>query len=177
MKQARAMAISIRVKIGQRQNSNTALAPRESLLNVSSLNPLNEKLLPMLRMLPLIRRVALAFIKGVPAEQHGVQYHTTGPYVCRSAFIELVLPHIAQHLRCCKTLHMSTPSKPQMGHGAVERHMFVGLHPVCVLLYTVIRSYTGQDNSVACVLCLSRATEAQQCIGLDCMCDISYIII
>ena len=111
MKQARAMAISIRVKIGQRQNSNTALAPRESLLNVSSLNPLNEKLLPTL---PLIRRVSLAFIKGVPAEQHGVQYHSTGPHICRSAFIELILPHIAQHLRCCKTMHMSTQSKPKM---------------------------------------------------------------
>lgn len=123
--EARATAVLNLRQSCQRQMLDRTQHLHRGLLNVSSLNPLNEKLLPMLRMLPLIWRVPLAFIKGVPAEQHGVQYHSTGPHICRSAFIELILPHIAQHLRCCKTMHMSTQNKPKMGHSAVERHVFV----------------------------------------------------
>ena len=114
------LSISNLSKAEARARSNTTLALQDSLLNVSSLNPLNEKLLPMLRMLPLIWRVPLAFIKGVPAEQHGVQYHSAGPHICRPAFIELILPHIAQHLRSCKTVHMPIQSRVKTGHSAKQ---------------------------------------------------------
>ena len=66
------------------------------------MDSLDEELLALLCMPPVIWRVPLPLIKWVPAEEHGVEHHTTGPYICRTAFIALVLPHIAQNFGCCE---------------------------------------------------------------------------
>ena len=82
------------------RDMHACLAHR-SLHNITSLDSLNEQLLSVLRM----RRVPFTLIKGIPAEQHGVQHHPAGPHICWPAFITFILSHIPQHFRRCTTAH------------------------------------------------------------------------
>ena len=74
------------------------VAEAEGLLDISSLNAVNEELLS------LVGCIAGAFIEGVAEEEHGIQHHPTGPHVYWPSLISLLLPHISQHFRSCSAI-------------------------------------------------------------------------